>query len=278
VEHLADMMIPDEGGGVHFRDGNKEEGEVEMEEGFDIAEEVDEAFQGDEAYFEEGDAEVMDEDHEAQEHVVEAISGIVRGGDGDLDGDKWYIGTLKSFSDRKGNGTISCLDAREEFGRDVYIHKTVYGTIAPPLGARIKFRIHVNKVGVPQASPPISLVDDGGNATTEQVAQKIQRPRTPRAPRTAPPAALLQAEAAGVRRPSAPSTTSTAPAPLGARFGVARAPMAKQPKEVQAAARAPAATPRGQDKGGHDEGDESISSLPLGSTLRLLQKKPIGAR
>ena len=64
-------------------------------------------------------------------------------------------GTLKSFDAKTGYGFVSCEELLEIFGRDVFIHKSVYIGGAE-VGSDIEFDWKLNDHGQPQV---IALID-----------------------------------------------------------------------------------------------------------------------
>lgn len=59
------------------------------------------------------------------------------------------LGRIKSFNPKHGFGFIDCPDARNRFGRDVFIHRAQIGDLE--VGQEITFLVEPNKGGMPQA-------------------------------------------------------------------------------------------------------------------------------
>jgi len=60
-----------------------------------------------------------------------------------------YQGRIKSFNTEKGFGFIESAGAHAQFGRDVFVHRTVIGSFG--VGAEVTFTVETNKQGMPQA-------------------------------------------------------------------------------------------------------------------------------
>merc|ERR1712062_793081 len=58
-------------------------------------------------------------------------------------------GTIKSFDIDHGYGFISCLEAKERYNRDVFVHSTQIKDFT--VGAHVAFVVRINKQGNPQA-------------------------------------------------------------------------------------------------------------------------------
>merc|ERR1711904_108427 len=53
-----------------------------------------------------------------------------------------YTGSIKSFNSDKGYGFIESADAYAYYGRDVFLHKALMGSLS--VGAAVTFKIEVN--------------------------------------------------------------------------------------------------------------------------------------
>jgi cold shock CspA family protein len=60
-----------------------------------------------------------------------------------------YQGRIKSFNTEKGFGFIESAGAHAQFGRDVFVHRTVIGSFG--VGSEVTFTVETNKQGMPQA-------------------------------------------------------------------------------------------------------------------------------
>lgn len=60
-----------------------------------------------------------------------------------------HVGRIKSFEPQKGYGFIDCPEAKERFGRDVFIHRREMGGLE--VGSDVEFSIELNEKGQPQA-------------------------------------------------------------------------------------------------------------------------------
>eukprot|EP00928_Gymnodinium_smaydae_P087292 TRINITY_DN71570_c0_g1_i1.p1 TRINITY_DN71570_c0_g1~~TRINITY_DN71570_c0_g1_i1.p1 ORF type:complete len:384 (+),score=94.97 TRINITY_DN71570_c0_g1_i1:73-1224(+) len=75
-----------------------------------------------------------------------------------------FLGTVTSFNDQKGFGMIDCPEVQEMWGTEIYAYKDVLAYAGVGVGERVRFGIHVNKRGQPQASMPTFRVDEDGLA------------------------------------------------------------------------------------------------------------------
>jgi cold shock CspA family protein len=62
-----------------------------------------------------------------------------------------YNGRIRSYSDQKGFGFISCDETMRAFGRDVFIHRLQMQENDCKVGQEVIFEVDVNKMGHPQA-------------------------------------------------------------------------------------------------------------------------------
>lgn len=72
------------------------------------------------------------------------------------------LGIVKSIDDRKNCGMIECNEALLMWSCDVYAYKDVLSTVGANVGDAVRFGIHLNNRGQPQASLPIYKVDSDG--------------------------------------------------------------------------------------------------------------------
>eukprot|EP00928_Gymnodinium_smaydae_P019891 TRINITY_DN1765_c0_g1_i2.p1 TRINITY_DN1765_c0_g1~~TRINITY_DN1765_c0_g1_i2.p1 ORF type:complete len:460 (+),score=91.90 TRINITY_DN1765_c0_g1_i2:161-1540(+) len=63
----------------------------------------------------------------------------------------YYLGTLKSYSNKNGYGFIECPPATQDWGADVFIHKQMVPT-PWTLGQPVEFAVTLNSRGQPQAT------------------------------------------------------------------------------------------------------------------------------
>jgi len=69
-----------------------------------------------------------------------------------------FLGELKAFDDKKSAGLIGCEETQQLWGQDVYIHKSVMDTAHINVGDCLRFGVHLNARGQPQASLPVYKV------------------------------------------------------------------------------------------------------------------------
>jgi len=74
-----------------------------------------------------------------------------------------YFGILRQLLNT-GNGFIECLEIKEEFGKDAFIHQTVVEQCGLTSGDNIAFDVHISSSGSPQVSAPcwVLVGDNGG--------------------------------------------------------------------------------------------------------------------
>jgi len=91
-------------------------------------------------------------DHTSDHHVpqIAAMSSF-----NDPSNSLWkpqYNGRIKSYNEGKGFGFIESEKAKQQFGRDVFIHKKqIDALVGLPTGSEIQFEVELNKNGHPQA-------------------------------------------------------------------------------------------------------------------------------
>lgn len=83
-----------------------------------------------------------------------------------------YCGRVKSYNPKQGYGFLDCPDAKNNFGRDVFIHKAQMGELLgrfvgpgtkldpKTLKMNVRFGVEINKSGMPQARD-VSRLDNG---------------------------------------------------------------------------------------------------------------------
>jgi len=102
-------------------------------------------------------------------HVLILIASMGGEMDGDYEGgsssgidgkvqDYKFLGELKAFDDKKSSGLIGCEETQQLWGQDVYIHKSVMDTAHINVGDCLRFGVHLNARGQPQASLPVYKV------------------------------------------------------------------------------------------------------------------------
>jgi len=64
-------------------------------------------------------------------------------------GEGRYQGRIKSFNTEKGFGFIESAEAHAQFGRDVFVHRSIIGSLT--VGTQVSFTVETNKQGMPQA-------------------------------------------------------------------------------------------------------------------------------
>merc|ERR1719265_1105876 len=62
----------------------------------------------------------------------------------------------------KGYGMIACNETKQMYGVDIYAYKDVLQSAELNVGDAVRFGIHVNSRGQPQASLPVFKVDQTG--------------------------------------------------------------------------------------------------------------------
>jgi len=73
-----------------------------------------------------------------------------------------FLGTVKSFDERKGAGEVECSETFQMWSDHVYAHKNILAACDAVVGDTIRFGIHVSSRGQPQASLPIYRVGEDG--------------------------------------------------------------------------------------------------------------------
>eukprot|EP00746_Dinoflagellata_sp_MGD_P119127 gnl/MRDRNA2_/MRDRNA2_55088_c0_seq1.p1 gnl/MRDRNA2_/MRDRNA2_55088_c0~~gnl/MRDRNA2_/MRDRNA2_55088_c0_seq1.p1 ORF type:complete len:459 (-),score=145.28 gnl/MRDRNA2_/MRDRNA2_55088_c0_seq1:364-1740(-) len=71
-----------------------------------------------------------------------------------------FQGQIKSFNEEKGFGFIECSEARQLFGRDVFLPKAIKGDLA--VGTSVSFTVETNKRNMPQAKDLKAIADFKG--------------------------------------------------------------------------------------------------------------------
>jgi cold shock CspA family protein len=61
-----------------------------------------------------------------------------------------FEGILKSYSEKNGFGFIECPPTKQQYGCDVFVHRSEGQRMS--IGSRVKFQVHLNKKGQPQAN------------------------------------------------------------------------------------------------------------------------------
>lgn len=69
-----------------------------------------------------------------------------------------YEGEIVSFDIGSGRGFIACEGVKATMDQDVYVHRKVLAQGKANVGDVVRFTIHVNKQGLPQASHPLQVV------------------------------------------------------------------------------------------------------------------------
>merc|ERR1711959_319227 len=64
-------------------------------------------------------------------------------------GEKRYTGRIKSYNAEKGYGFLDSDEAKQVYGRDVFLHKAHLGDF--DVNAIVTFQVEMNKQGMPQA-------------------------------------------------------------------------------------------------------------------------------
>lgn len=98
-----------------------------------------------------------------------------------------YIGVVNSFKETAGFGFISCPQAFQVYGRDVFLHRSQIGyevdaqkkmrqgftSVIVNVGDKVSFQVEVNR-GLPKAKNA-EIVDSSGK-TVEPVTKEIEKP------------------------------------------------------------------------------------------------------
>mmetsp|Transcript_140731 Transcript_140731/g.262641 ORF Transcript_140731/g.262641 Transcript_140731/m.262641 type:complete len:592 (+) Transcript_140731:112-1887(+) len=109
--------------------------------------------------FEVDDGDAEEFDPEALDvHDGEAEGFPAEGDAAHLDVDKEYTGIVSKYFVLKDFGYITCEDIKAACGRDVYVHKRVLTTSKATKGSKVKFTIHLNNQGLPQAQGPMTVL------------------------------------------------------------------------------------------------------------------------
>lgn len=90
--------------------------------------------------------------------------------------DIFFLGVVASYDEEHGYGMIQCAEATELFERDVYAFKDVLAFGNAGQGDQVRFPIHVNNRGQPQASLPLYKVGDDGEPIDGQPTDKNGEP------------------------------------------------------------------------------------------------------
>jgi len=103
--------------------------------------------------------EIDEEDGEAafdpEEELGEELGGAPADGE-------TYEGEIISFDCGSGRGFISCEGVKATFDQDVYVHRKVLAQAKANVGDVVRFTIHVNSQGLPQASHPLEIIKSNG--------------------------------------------------------------------------------------------------------------------
>lgn len=109
-----------------------------------------------------GNAEVVDNfDPEEIDEFDDSAVDLPAEGDAStahLDVDREYTGIVVKYFLHKDFGYISCEDIKATTGRDVYVHKNVLLKSRATKGSEVKFTIHLNSHGMPQAQGPMTVL------------------------------------------------------------------------------------------------------------------------
>lgn len=127
----------------------------------------------------------------------------------------YYVGTLKSFSNQKGYGFLSCAEVEARCGGDVFIHQK-HVPIPWQLGTPVEFAVVLNNHGQPQAAdvkflPPLPKrlpVRSPTNifSPNPPTGVPLERPRSPQSRQ----ATLNQPPQSGNVAPSSPARATPA--------------------------------------------------------------------
>ena len=126
------------------------------------------------------------------------------------DGSVQYCGRVKSYNPKRGYGFLECPEARQHYGRDVFIHKAQMGdllgrfvgpgTKLEPMALKmqVRFCVEMNKQGMPQArdvvrvedaAEPAPAGDRAAHGPCGYAAAATAAPQAP-LPMTSPPPAM----------------------------------------------------------------------------------------
>jgi len=84
-----------------------------------------------------------------------------------------FLGQLKSFDEKKQHGMIGCTETQQLWNQDVYIHKSVMDSAEIGLEDYLRFGVHINTRGQPQASLPVYKVGDDGQPMNVKEGENI---------------------------------------------------------------------------------------------------------
>lgn len=73
-----------------------------------------------------------------------------------------FLGVVKEYNDQKGFGMIECHETQIMWNVDVYAYKDVLAAANCGVGDTIRFGVHLNPRGQPQASLPVWKVAEDG--------------------------------------------------------------------------------------------------------------------
>jgi len=66
-----------------------------------------------------------------------------------LQDNEQYVGSVKSFSEKRGFGFLACPETEAKYGQDVYVHHQELGQC--PVGSQVAFLVRLNEKNQPQA-------------------------------------------------------------------------------------------------------------------------------
>lgn len=96
---------------------------------------------------------------------MEELEGALAGGEGEAlvegEGD-FHVGEVARYDMGMGRGFIVVDGVNATFGTDVYVHRSVLARHKANVGDIVRFKIHVNAKGEPQASSPLEVIGSNG--------------------------------------------------------------------------------------------------------------------
>jgi len=78
-----------------------------------------------------------------------------------VDETKDYTGTIILYDAANGRGFIMCAEVKKITGSTVYVHKNVVAASNAKLGDTVRFKVHMNAKGAPQAQHPLRILGSG---------------------------------------------------------------------------------------------------------------------
>jgi len=103
----------------------------------------------------------------AEDEMIEEMTGgelaMTEAAEGEGEGEgETFVGEVARYDMALGRGFIVCDGVNDTFGTDVYVHRNVLAKTRATVGDIVRFKIHVNSRGEPQASHPMEVIGSNG--------------------------------------------------------------------------------------------------------------------